>query len=348
MTTTTRQPHQRPMGGRRQLQPERQPVQHGRRAGPVHPGQCRADGRGGAGRTRRLPGLVDLGHPGPLRCAGQDRQRDPGPTRGARHAARARRRQDPRRRHRRGRPRRQDLQVLRRRMPAPGRRDAALGAPRHRRRGHARAVRRDRPDHAVELPDRDSGLEDRAGAGLSAIASCSSRPIWCRAAPGRWPTSSAAAAFRRRVQPGHGPRQRGRRRAGQPSRHRRDQLHRLAASGRAHRAAMRREPEEGAARDGRQEPAGRARRRRSGPGGRTVRAKRLLLHRPALHRVEPADRHRRHLSEVHRGHADPHGRAQGRRCLAGRHRHRSGVVEVAARAGPRLCRDRPEGRRASC
>ena len=59
-----------------------------------------------------------------------------------------------------------DLRVLRRRMPAHGRREARLGAARHRRRGHPRSARRHRPDHAVEFPDRDSGLEDRAGAGL--------------------------------------------------------------------------------------------------------------------------------------------------------------------------------------
>ena len=38
--------------------------------------------------------------------------------------------------------------------------------PGRRRRDHARAGRRRRPDHAVEFPDRDSGLEDRAGARL--------------------------------------------------------------------------------------------------------------------------------------------------------------------------------------
>ncbi len=59
-----------------------------------------------------------------------------------------------------------DLQVLRRRMPAPVGRGAAVGAARHRHRDHARAGGRGRPDHAVELPDRHPGLEDRPGAGL--------------------------------------------------------------------------------------------------------------------------------------------------------------------------------------
>ena len=73
----------------------------------------------------------------------------------------------------------------------------AVGAAGHRRRGHARAARRRRPDHAVELPDRDPGLEDRAGAGLRQLRRASSRPTWCRAAPGRSPTSSRAPACRR-------------------------------------------------------------------------------------------------------------------------------------------------------
>ena len=62
--------------------------------------------------------------------------------------------------------RRAHLQVLRRRGAAPARATAALGAARHRRRDHARAGRRGRHHHAVEFPDRDPGLEDRAGAGL--------------------------------------------------------------------------------------------------------------------------------------------------------------------------------------
>ena len=62
--------------------------------------------------------------------------------------------------------RRPNLPVLRRRMPAPGRRQVRFRAARRRRRDHARAGRRRRPDHAVEFPDRHSGLEDRAGARL--------------------------------------------------------------------------------------------------------------------------------------------------------------------------------------
>ena len=80
--------------------------------------------------------------------------------------ARPRGRQDPARRYRRGRARRTDLHVLRRRGAAPDRREGRVRAARPRRRDHPRADRRRRPDHAVEFPDRHSRLEDRAGARL--------------------------------------------------------------------------------------------------------------------------------------------------------------------------------------
>ena len=78
----------------------------------------------------------------------------------------ARGRQDAAGRRRRSCTRRPDLCVLCRRMPADGWRETRFRAPRHRHRDHARSAGRCRPDHAVEFPDRDSGLEDRAGAGL--------------------------------------------------------------------------------------------------------------------------------------------------------------------------------------
>ena len=54
-----------------------------------------------------------------------------------------------------------------------------VGAPGRRRRGDARAGRRCRHHHAVEFSDRDSGLEDRAGAWPTATASCSSPRTSC-------------------------------------------------------------------------------------------------------------------------------------------------------------------------
>ena len=70
-----------------------------------------------------------------------------------------------------------------------------VGAARRRGRDHPRADRRGRAHHAVEFPDRDSGLEDRAGAGVWQHASCSSRPSGRPAAPGRWPRSSPRPAL---------------------------------------------------------------------------------------------------------------------------------------------------------
>ena len=143
-------------------------------------------------------------------------------------------------------------------------REARLGAPGHRGRDHARAGRRRRHHHAVELPDRHPGLEDRAGARLRQHASSSSPPIWCPARA--WALAeiiARAGAAGGRVQPRDGPRLGGRRGARRPPGRRRDQLHRL---GRDRQARSPRQCAErmrqGPARDGRQEPAGRARRRR--------------------------------------------------------------------------------------
>ena len=143
-----------------------------------------------------VAGLGARPDPGARRPARQDRQRDPGAQGRARHAARARGRQDQARRHRRSDARRVSLQVLRRRGGAPGRRGAAFGASRHQGRDHARADRRGRHHHAVELPDRHPGVEDRARRSPTATAWCSSPPTWCPAAPGRSPRSSAAPACR--------------------------------------------------------------------------------------------------------------------------------------------------------
>ena len=62
-----------------------------------------------------------------------------------------------------------------------------------------------------------------------------------------------------------------------------------------------RSDEEGPAGDGRQEPARRAGRRRSRERGRDRGQRRLLLDRPALHRVLAPDRHRGHPRPLRRG-----------------------------------------------
>ena len=86
------------------------------------------------------------------------------------------------------------------------RREDALRATRRGCRDHARADRRGGHHHAVELPDRHPGLEDRAGAGLRQLRGVQAGRPGARLRlgagghhqPGRLPAG--------RVQPGHGPR----------------------------------------------------------------------------------------------------------------------------------------------
>ena len=109
-----------------------------------------------------------------------------------------------------------------------GGRAARLGAPRHRRRDHARAARRRRPDHARGTSRSRSRPGRSRRRSPTAIAWCSSPPISCRAA--RWALAEiiAAPACRQGVfnlvmgrgsVVGEAIRQ--------PSGRRRDQLHRL-------------------------------------------------------------------------------------------------------------------------
>ena len=115
---------------------------------------------------RRIPGMVALRHPAAPRHPEEGLRRDPGAQGRTRPPARARGRQDAAGGHRRGDARRADIRFLLGRGPAACRREACLHAARHRRRAHPRAGRRRRHHHAVELPDRHSRLEDRAGARL--------------------------------------------------------------------------------------------------------------------------------------------------------------------------------------
>ena len=97
-----------------------------------------------------------------------------------------------------------------------------------------------------------------------------------------------------RVQPGDGPRL-GDRRASCPRIPSIDAVSFTGsvAVGKHGGAELRRAPRQGAARDGRQEPAGGARRRRARHRGEHFAAERVLLHRAALHGFEPLDRDRR-------------------------------------------------------
>ena len=165
--TTAAELHRRRMGRRRRRCAEHQSVQHRRRGRRVRARQRRrrrARDRRGA---RRVPGLVAQRHPAAPRhprrrsatrssrartsSAGCS-SREEGKTlpEGIGEAARAG----------------QIFQFFAGEVRAPRRREARLGAARRRRRDHARAGRRGRHHHAVEFPDRDPGLEDRAGARL--------------------------------------------------------------------------------------------------------------------------------------------------------------------------------------
>ncbi|MDT4849912.1 hypothetical protein FQZ97_840500 [compost metagenome] len=225
-------------------------------------------------------------------------------------------------------------------MPAPVGRGAAFGAPEHRRGDHARAGGCGRAHHAVELSHRDSRLEDRARIGFRQLRGAQARRPRAGLRVGVGRDHQPLGHSGGRVQPRDGARQRDRRCAGEPPRHPCDQLHGLGGRGSQHRHPVRHQPQEGAARNGRQEPAGGARRRRPRAGRGAQRAERVLLDRPALHGVEPPHRDRRHLPEVHRGDEGAHGEDQGRRRARAGHRCGAGLVEVAARPGHGIRRHR--------
>ena len=293
---------------------ERQSIRyqgHRRRSRARH---ARAGRGGDCRRQGGVSGLVAIDAASALRHPEEGVGRNPGAQGRTGPAAVARGRQDAAGRRRRSRARRADLCVLCRRMPADGRRETRFRAPRHRHRDHARSAGRCRPDHAVEFPDRHSGLEDRAGLGLwqyrgdQARRPCSGLDLGA----GRYPASRRPAQGR--AQPRDRARLGSRRGPAGASRRRRHQLHRLGGHrpegrGGLHRLAA---DEEVPARNGRQESAGRARRR--GPEGRRGmrRQQRVLFHRPALHRRLAADRHRRHPRQIRRGADRADARPEGR------------------------------------
>ena len=258
-----------------------------------------------------VPGVGARLDPGACEHPRPRRHRDPRAQGRARSAAVARGRQDAAGRHRRGDARRADLQVLRRRSAASCGRARAVGAP-GRRMSRSRASR-----SASSASSRRGTFRSRFPRGRSrrrsptATASCSSRPISCPAARGRSPTSSRARALPAGVfnlvmgrgsvvgealvnhpdvdaisftgSVADGPRDR-------------------RQGGRAHG--------QGAARDGRQEPAGRARRRRPRHRGQRRGAGLVFLDRPALHGVVAPHRHRGHPRPLRRG-----GRRKSSRTL---------------------------------
>ena len=151
--------------------------------------------------------------------------------------------------------------LFRRRDPRAGRLDQR-DRRRHRRLSLPRAARRRRPDHSVELPDPDGGVEAGAGAGGRQLRGAQAR----RADPGLDP--GADGADRRPAAAGRAQRrQRLRRRGGQAARleqaHRQDRLHRRDHHRPADHAIRIAEPDPGDAGAGRQVAQHLLRRRRA-------------------------------------------------------------------------------------
>ncbi|MOA04349.1 hypothetical protein D3C78_1238980 [compost metagenome] len=182
----------------------------------------------------------------------------------------------------------------------------------------------------MELPDRDPFVENRPGPGLRQLRRAQTRGFGTglRLGPGgnhlprRFPG--------RRVQPGDGQRSRSRRSAGQQPESRWHQLHRFGRCRSSDRCELRVASGQGAAGNGRQEPADHSRRCRPQASGRAVGTERVLLHRPALHGFESLYRHCRHPRQVRRSHGRAHEVDQGRTRVEGWHRYRSGGLASAA------------------
>ncbi len=226
--------------------------------------------------------------------------------------------------------------LLRRRRPLPGgsRRGRVHGGP------HllhpARADRRGRPDHPLELPDDDDDLEDRPGAG----GRQHDRPQ-----AGRDDAGDDAEVRRvvrrhpaaRRLQRDRRPRPAGRLGAGHPPRRADGQPDRVAGHRQVDRPGRGGVAEAGPPRARRQGPGSRLRRRRHGDGDGDDRRHRLLQRRPGLHRGDPRPR----LQE----------RLRRRRQRARRAKPRDSSSATRCRPTPRSARSTPrasaKGSRAS-
>ena len=227
-----------------------------------------------------------------------------------------------------------------RRGPPPLRPHDALRAARQVPDVGADADRRRRRDHAVELPDRDPGVEAHAGARLRQHG----RPEagGGHAAPGRALHRAArrGGTAGRRRQPRPRLRGGGGRPPRAPSGRARDHLHRLARDGRGRDEGRGGQPQARPPRARRQERDHRPRRRRSRPGRRGHRLVGLRHLGPALHRREPRDRPggcpRRAAAAAGRA-----GRADADRPRLGAgHRPRPRDQPGGAREDPLVHRDR--------
>ena len=274
---------------------------------------------------RRARGVRDAGRS----CPARERVEVPVPDRAhpRRALARVRGAREPERRQ-------ADQGVARRRPAARGRallllrrlgRQARVRVPEP----LAEAARRRGPDHPVELPAADAGVEDRAGArrrqhGRAEAGrddAADRAALLRRAAPGR------AAAGRRQ----HRHRRRPRRRRARRRRGRQDRVHRLDRGRQGDPAPPRGHRQEADARARRQGREHRLRRRGARPGGRGDRQRHLLQPGPRLLRRLAALRAGVDLRAGDREAEAAHGDAARRRPARQEHRRRRDQLAHAAR-----------------
>ncbi len=153
------------------------------------------------------------------------------------------------------------LRLLRRPRPGQRRRDAQR-AGRDDEHGRARARRRHRRHHAVELPDADGGLEGGPVAGRRQRDDPQAGDGEPADQPRAGEDLRGGRPPRGRLPGRHRLRRRDRRLPRRPRGRRHGRLHRLGRGRQAHHAQGRRQREEGRPRAGRQEPQHRVRRRR--------------------------------------------------------------------------------------
>ena len=182
---------------------------------------------------------------------------------------------DPRDDRRRHAARHRSFPLFRRVHPRPGRL-AVRDRPRHRRLSLSRAARRGRPDHPVELPDPDGGVEARAGARRRQLRGAEAGRADADVDHGAdGPDRRPAAA--RRAQRGQRLRRRGRQAARPEQAHRQGRVHRRDHDRPADHAICVREPHPGDAR-ARRQVAEHLLRRRDGRGRRLLRQGARRLH----------------------------------------------------------------------
>ena len=227
-----------------------------------------------------------------------------------------------------------------RRGPPALRTDDALRAPRQVQHERAPADRGRGRDHALELPDRDSVLEDPARArlrGHGRLQACDRHTDARRALRGAARGSGRAARRRQRRPRRWG---RGRHRDRHPPGRARDHAHGLPGDWCRGHEGRGRPPEARSPRARRQERDHRPRRRRARPGGRGHHLVGLRHLGSALHRGEPRDRARgcvrpAGLPPRQRGREAPAGRR-----LGGGHGRGPGHQQVGAREDPLVHRNR--------